>query len=83
MNRASAQYTRSSTPSLPGALPFSNKEEAKKWLEVVQTLQGLPPPLTEQASTLQKRINVKGQPWDELKPELETLHGHVVAEQTP
>ena len=83
MNRASAQYTRSSTPSLPSALPFSNKEEAKKWLEDTLALQGLPQALTEQASTLHKTLNAKDRPWDQLKPELETLHGHVVAEQTP
>ena len=81
MNRASAQSPRSSTPSLPSALPYSNKDEAKRWLEHVLTLQGLPQALSERASTLQKRINVKGQPWDELKPELETLYNEFVAEQ--
>ena len=82
MNRTSAQAPRSSTPSLPSSLPYSNKDEAKRWLEHVITLQGLPPALSERASTLQKRINVKGQPWDELKPELEALYNEcVVAEQ--
>ena len=82
MNRTSAQSPRSSTPSLPSALPYSNKDEAKRWLEHVLTLQGLPQALSERASTIQKRINVKGQPWDELKPELEALYNEcVVAEQ--
>ena len=81
MNRASAQSQRSSTPSLPSALPFSNKEEAKKWLEHVLALQGLPQALTEQGITLQNRLNDKGQSWEELKPELEILRGNVLAEE--
>ena len=81
MNRASAQSPRSSTPSLPSVLPYSNKDEVKKWLEHVLTLQGLPQALSERASTLKNRINVKGQPWDELKPELEALHNDCIVEQ--
>ena len=79
MSRASAQSPRSSTPSLPSPLPYTNKDEAKRWLEHVLTLQGLPQALSERASTLQKRINVKGQPWDELKPDLEALYNECVA----
>ena len=81
MNKASAQSPRSSTPSLPSVLPYTNKDEAKKWLEQVLTLKELPQTLSDKANTLQKRINVKGQPWDELKPELEALYNELVAEQ--
>ena len=71
MNRTHSP--RSGPSYLSGVYNFSNKEEANKLLETISTLQGLPPHLSERARDLQKRVNSKNQPWDEIKPELESL----------
>ena len=78
MSKANTQALtpRSSTPprrsSLP--LPYSNKEEAKKWLEYIISIKDLPQVIHERAVNLDRKINIKGKSWDDLKDDLQALH---------
>ena len=74
MSKQNAQAVVLESPS-PLALPFTTKEQAKKWLEFAITRQGLTQPLLDKAiHLLANEINIEGRSWNELENKLKPFY---------